>query len=63
MAEPMVTDLFKLEEGVVMFDAATGKVVAPLLCILADNVRASELTNHSGCTANKFCRMCQVASM
>ncbi len=56
MAEPMVTDLLKLEEGVVMFDAATGKdvlVVAPLLCILADNVRASELDaqqiNSAGC--------------
>ena len=63
MAEAIVDDLLKLEEGVAMYDSKMAQnvlVVAPVLCILADNVRASELTNHSGCTANKFCRICQV---
>ena len=63
MTDPIVGDLIKLEEGVVLFDAAMQQnvlVVAPVLCILADNVRASELTNHSGSSANKFCRICQV---
>ena len=59
MTDPIVGDLIKLE-----FDAAMHQnvlVVAPVLCILADNVRASELTNDSGSSANKFCRICQVA--
>lgn len=63
MAEPIVNDLLKLEEGVIMYDAAMQRdvcVVAPVLCILADNVRASELASHCGCTANKYCRMCEV---
>ena len=63
MAEPIVDDLLKLEEGVIMYDAAMEQnvlVVAPVLCIMADNVRASELSNHLGCSANKYCRMCEV---
>lgn len=64
MSEPIITDLLKLEDGVVMFDAATQQdvlVIAPVLCIVADNVRASELTSHCGSSANRYCRICQVA--
>ena len=63
MAEAIVTDLKLLEEGVVMFDAKLKQnimVVAPTICFICDNVRASELVNHMGSTANKFCRICEV---
>ena len=36
-------------------------VVAPVLCILSDNPRASELLNHQGGAANLYCRICQVS--
>ena len=41
-----------------MYDAYLQRevlVVAPVLCILADNSRSSELLNHMGSTANKYC--------
>lgn len=63
LAEPIVKDLIKLERGVVMYDAYFQKkvvVVAPVLCIMADNPRSSELLNHGGSSARKFCRICQV---
>lgn len=63
MAKPVADDLLKLEKGVVMYDSLTHQdvvVVAPVLCILADNPRSADLTNHMGSTANKFCRICQV---
>lgn len=63
MIEPIAQNLLGLEEGVKMFDITTKQdviVVAPVLCILADNSRASEVTNHIGSSGNKFCRMCQV---
>ncbi len=37
-------------------------VVSPLMCILADNPRASEILNHLGPSARRFCRMCMVSS-
>lgn len=36
-------------------------VVAPLLCIVADNPRASEVLNHLGGSARRYCRMCMVS--
>ncbi len=66
MADPSVNDLLVLEkEGVVMYDAYLGEdvlVIAPVLCALADNPRASDFVSHGGTSARKFCRMCQVAS-
>ena len=63
-AKPLVDDLLVLEdEGMVMYDAMYNKdvlVVAPVLCVLADNPRASEITNHMGTSARKYCRMCNV---
>ena len=35
-------------------------VVAPVLTLICDNPRASELLNHNGSKARKFCRMCMV---
>ncbi len=52
MAEPLVTELLKLEQnGIEAYDAMLKLnvlVVAPAICILADNPRASELLNHLG---------------
>ena len=64
LAKPLVADLLKLERGVPVYDAHLKKnvlVVAPLLCLLADNPRASELLCHLGTTANCYCRICQVS--
>ena len=65
MADPIVDDLVKLEnEGLVTYDALLGQevlVIAPLICAICDNPRASEITNHNGSTAKKFCRMCLVS--
>ena len=64
MADPVVHDLLKLEEGVVAYDGWMQKevlLVAPVLAILADNSRHSELLNHSGGSAKKPCRMCMVS--
>lgn len=66
LVDPVVDDLLQLEEGVIMYDAYLQRevlVVAPVLCILADNSRSSELLNHMGSTANKYCRLCQVRNL
>ena len=64
MIDPIVDDLKQLEKGIAMYDSFLQKevlVIAPVLCMLADNVRASELNNHMGHSANKYCRVCQVS--
>lgn len=65
MSEPIVKDLQMLEEeGVVVYDAATlqnVRVYAPVICLICDNGRASEVVNHRGSAANKYCRICQVS--
>ena len=62
--KPLVEDILELENvGIVMYDAMHEEqvlVVAPVLCILADNPRASEIANHLGTSARKWCRMCEV---
>ena len=64
MARPISEDLARLEnEGVEMYDAQSQEkvlVVAPLMLIICDNPHASELVNHLGSAANKFCRICEV---
>ena len=64
MAKPIVTDLQVLEqEGLITYDAHLKQevlIVAPVICLLADNPRASELTNHLGSSARKYCRICDV---
>lgn len=64
MARPIVDDLSLLEEqGLVVYDAFLKEeilLVTPVLTLLADNPRASELVNHMGSTARKYCRICHV---
>lgn len=58
MADALVNELLQLERGITVYDSYLGCnifVMAPVLCILADNARGSELTNHLGATATKFC--------
>ena len=53
----------ELEDGVDMYDAHFDSeifVKSPILCVLADNPRASEFEHHLGSCANKFCRKCNV---
>ncbi len=64
IAGPLVEDLKKLESGILMYDAFLNMevmVVAPIMAVLADNARASELVNHLGSRAKKFCRKCLVS--
>ena len=67
MAHPIVDDLLALEnEGVVVYDALNQRevlVVAPVISGIADNPRASEMSNHLGNSANLFCRKCEVSIM
>lgn len=64
MAEALVDDLLILEnDGILAYDAYLGEevlVIAPVICIIADNPRASDLTCHLGNSARKYCRICQV---
>lgn len=64
MAEPIAEELAVLEhEGAEMYDAYNQEnvlVVAPLLLVICDNPRASELVNHLGSGANKYCHLCEV---
>ena len=64
MASPLVEKLKLLESnGVQAFDAhlqVTVLVVAPVICIICDNPRASEITSHLGPSARMFCRICMV---
>lgn len=61
MAEPIVQQLQMAEEGFESYDYfldRTVYVTVPILVVTADNVRHSELLNHMGSKANKFCQMC-----
>ena len=63
MVPPLVEDLLRLEDGIRIYDACKGAevlVLAPVMSILCDNPRASELLNHLGSNATKFCRICMV---
>ena len=66
MSEAIATELCKLEnDGVEAFDAHLKEfviVVSPLLCIVADNPLASEILNHLGGSARRYCRMCMVST-
>lgn len=66
MMEPLTQELTQLEtDGLVVYDAFLKEevlVVAPLLCIICDNPRASQLLNHLGGSARRYCRVCMVWS-
>ncbi len=64
LAEGFIHNLIQLEEGVVMYDAhlKTNVLVrAPVILIIGDNPRHSEILSHMGSIANKFWRMCMVS--
>lgn len=57
MADALVDDLLLLEEGVLVYDHAMQQkaiAISPVLCVLCDNARASELVSSR---ANFFCRI------
>ena len=64
LAEGFIQDLVKLEsEGIVVYDCYQKTdvlLLAPVIAIIGDNYRASEIVSHMGNSANKFCRMCMV---
>ena len=63
MIHPLVNDLKRLEKGISVYDAFLQTrvlLVAPVLCALCDNVRASEMLYHLGSRAKFFCRKCMV---
>lgn len=65
LADPIVDSLIRLEKGMVMYDALLKQnvlVMAPVIFIIADNPMSSDLCNHQGSAARRFCRICLVAS-
>ena len=63
LAKPIVEELAMLEEGIEVYDAFHQQnvlVVAPLMCIIADNPMASQLLNHLTGGVYKYCRFCMV---
>ena len=67
MAKPIAQELTELDnEGMEVFDAELNRrvhIICPLLCVICDNPRASELVNHRGSTARRFCRMFLVTNL
>ena len=66
MIPALVDDLLNLERGVEVYDGHLERyilLISPAICLLADNPRASELMNHLGTSANKYCRMCMVSQV
>ena len=63
LAKLLVESLLKLEEGICMYEAAVKEkvMIAPVIFIIADNPMASELCNHLGSAAVKYCRFCMVS--
>ena len=63
---PLLKDLNMLAtEGLVTYHAQLQRdvhIVAPIIALISDNPRASELLNHNGSSARRFCRMCMVSS-
>ena len=67
MAPPIVDELKLLEtDGIVAFDAflqVKVLVVAPVMCVICDNPRASEVTNTLEPSSRMFCRICMVCRL
>lgn len=65
MAKPLIEDFLALEsDGIVVYDAhleCDALLVAPVICILADNPRHCEIVNHLGTSAKMYCRICMVS--
>ena len=60
-----IEDLVTLEtKGIIAYDAhqqCEVLVIAPLIAVICDNPRASEITSHMGSTAKHYCRTCMVS--
>ena len=56
MVKPIVDDLLVLQEGTFMFDGYLQDVlvVAPVLAVMGDNPRPSEIAGHLTGNPNKF---------
>lgn len=64
LAKPLVDNLRLLEGGMEMYDAVEKQsvlVMAPLMLVMSDNPMSSDLCNHQGGSARKFCRFCLVS--
>jgi len=64
MMGPIVNELSALEQGVEVFDEKTQEsvvVVAPVLAIMCDNPRASQIVGHMTGNPSKLCRVCLVS--
>ena len=63
---PLVNDLNTLAtKGLVTYHAQLQRdvhIVAPIITLICDNPRASELLNHNGSSARRYCRMCMVST-
>ena len=62
---PHIVDELKIleTEEISAYDAHLKQevlLVVPVLCIIADNPRSSEIMNHLGPSSRMFCRMCMV---
>ena len=58
-----ITVFLELEKGKIMYDASAQMnvlVKCQVLCVTADNPRASEFEHHLGSSAIQFCRKCDV---
>lgn len=64
MASPIADELILLESsGLEVYDALHNEhilVIAQILLFIADNPMASQLLNHLGGSALKYCRICMV---
>ncbi|XP_070545227.1 uncharacterized protein [Ptychodera flava] len=64
LTKPLLGELKILEtHGTTAYDAYMGcevLVISPLLVILGDNVRQSEIVSHLGTSSRLFCRLCDV---
>lgn len=66
LANPVIDDLLRLEQGVVMYDSCLMQdvlIIAHVACLLADNPMASELLSHLGPSARSYCRICTVSKL
>ena len=65
MSGAIAADLKYLEtEGAEAYDVHLQQnviVLSPLMCLVADNPRASEVLSHLGGSARKYCRICTVS--
>ena len=66
MAEPIVDEIKVLEnDGMLCYNSGfdcSVLIFVHILCIICDNPRASELLNHLGSSANKYCCMCIISA-